>query len=243
LPAGVAIGEGRAMEEVPVRPAALERVVAQARAAAAADPSMPRERPVEMRRLIKLAYQAELHDARERAGAMGLVWFGVILAGAILGPLWLMRGPRWLGALACGAVAVAVVVFHRRGQGIHQAREARLAGSLGTTPFPVDGLIDFLTADRPLAEVHLRAAVAPGLLEDAVRTVDGEAVVTWLSPRRARLALTPAVLRPVRHKHPAVLGGDLTALRGLIERVLAPLHLEVPLDRLDLGGEVTTDRR
>lgn len=230
------------MEEVPVRPAALERVVADARQAAVGERPLPRQRPVPARRLIKLAHQAELNDAREDGSALGLLWFGLLLAGAILGPLWLMRGPRWLGGAVCLAVALAVMVFHRRGERIHRTREERLARSLGELPFPVDGLIDHLTADRPLADLHLRAAVAPELLADAVRTLDAGATIEWLSPRHARLALTPRQLRPARHKHPAILGGDLPLVHALVDKVLVPLHREVRVERLDLGGEVTSDR-
>ena len=57
-------------------------------------PPLPREQPSPPRKLMKLAF---LDDDRS-GGGLGLVWLGLMIAGAVLGPLWIMRGPWPLGA-------------------------------------------------------------------------------------------------------------------------------------------------
>lgn len=200
-------------------------------------PPLPRARPAPPRRLIKLGYL----DGDDRGGALGLVWLGLLLAGAVLGPTWLMRGPRWLGAATCVAVAIAVAAFSRRGQAIARDREARLAGALGTTAFPCEGLIDWLTADRPLADLHLRAAIEPTLVDAAIRAIDAGATTRWLTPTTVRVALSPRLLRAARGRAPALYGGDLARLRALLDQVVAPLVATPGVARLDLGGEVDAD--
>ena len=202
-------------------------------------PPLPRARPAAPRRLIKLGYL----DGDDRGGALGLVWLGLLLAGAVLGPAWLMRGPRWLGAAVCVAVAIAVVGFNRRGQAIARGREARLSGALGATAFPCEGLLDWLTADRPLADLHLRGAIDPALVDGAIRAIDADATTRWLAPTVVRIALTPRLLRAARGRAPALYGGDLTRLRALVDRVIAPLVADPGVARLELGGEVDADVR
>ncbi|HVK78047.1 MAG TPA: hypothetical protein VM734_32290 [Kofleriaceae bacterium] len=224
------------MSQPPVRPAALEALVA---AAAGDQRPLPRQRPSAARRLTKIAALAQ--DQDDNGGALGLLWLGLLIAGAILGPLWLMRGPAWLGVLACVGLVAALMVFHRRGERIQQDRERRLADALGGRPFPIDGLVDWLTADRPLADVYLGAPVAADVLEPAVRVVDPRAELSWITPTHVRVALAPRRLRAARRHAPELLGGDLDLLRGLVDRVLVPIHPEVMIVRLDLGGEVVGD--
>ena len=219
----------------PAGPAALAALVAAAQAAP--PPPLPRQQPAPARRLIKLAHQ----DDDQRGGALGPVWLGLLIAGAVLGPAWVMRGPSWLGACACVATAFGLIGFHRRGQALQRARVARLTAALGTTPFPVDGLLDWLTADRPLADLHLRAPIDPALVDAAVRTIDADAVLAWLTPTQVRIALTPRRLRIARANAPELRGGDLARLRALVDRVLAPLAREPGVLRLELGGEVLAD--
>ncbi|MBK7075036.1 MAG: hypothetical protein IPH44_22325 [Myxococcales bacterium] len=213
-------------------PAALAALIERAQ-----PPPLPRARPAPARRLVKLAYL----DGDDRGGALGLVWLALLLAGAVLGPAWVMRGPGWLGAATCVAVAIAVMTFSRRGQAIARDREARLAGALGATAFPCDGLIDWLTADRPLADLHLRGAVEPALVDAAIRTIDADATTRWLSPTAVRVALAPRLLRAARGRAPALYGGDLARLRAVIDQVIAPLVATPGVARLELGGEVDAD--
>lgn len=215
-------------------PAALAALVARA-----SPPPLPRERPAAPRRLIKLAHL----DGDDRGGALGLLWLALVLAGAVLGPSWLLRGPRWLGAAVCAAVVIAVVGFSRRGQAIARAREARLADALGAAPCPCDSPLDWLTADRPLADLHLRGPVEPALFDAAVRAIDAGATTRWLGATTVRIALTPRLLRAARGRAPALHGGDLARLRALLDRVIAPLVAEPGVVRLELGGEVDTDAR
>lgn len=219
-------------------PAALAALVRDAPPA-----PLPRAQPSPARRAIKLAYQDELERKAEAGSALGLLWFALLLAGAIMGPAWLLRGPRWLGAIVGTITVVAVIVFSRRGQAIARDREARLAAALAEPGVPVDGLLDWLTADRPLADLHLRAPIEPALLEAAVRTIDPGASITWPAPATARLALTPRVLRAARHRHAAVHGGDLPRLRAVLAQVVAPLVRDPGVVRLELGGEVDGDAR
>lgn len=186
---------------------------------------------------MKLAF---LDDDRS-GGGMGLVWLGLLIAGAVLGPLWLMRGPWPLGVAVCVAVAIAVVVFSRRGAALARDREARLAGSLGETPYPVDGLIDWLLADRPLAYLHLAAPTDVDALAAAVRSIDPAARVDALAPTVVRLALTPRLLRAARGRAPSLHGGDQARLRTVMADAIGPLVTTPGVSRLALGGEVDTD--
>jgi hypothetical protein len=200
-------------------------------------PPLPREQPSPPRKLMKLAF---LDDDRS-GGGLGLVWLGLMIAGAVLGPLWIMRGPWPLGVAVCAAVAFALVVFSRRGAALAQQREARMAGALGETPYPVDGLLDWLLADRPLAYLHLAAPTDVAALAAAVRSIDPAAHVDALAPTVVRLALTPRLLRAARGRAPALSGGDLARLRTVMADAIGPLAATPGVSRLALGGEVDTD--
>ena len=139
-------------------------------------------------------------------------------------------------------VTVALAIVHERRERTQRGRETRLAGALGETAYPVSGLIDWLCADEPLLDATLKEPIEPRLLEDAVRALDANATVSWPEPTRARIALSPKELRPARGRWPAVFGGDLALLRQLLTRVLDPVHAELGIVRVELGGRVRRDR-
>ena len=121
---------------------------------------------------------------------------------------------------------------------MQREREARLAGALGQTAYPVSGLIDWLCADEPLFDVTLKSSIERRLLTDALLALDAGAEISWPGPQRARIALTPKELRAARGKWPAVFGGDLALLRQVVARVLDPVNAEVGVVGVELGGRV-----
>ncbi|HVJ21781.1 MAG TPA: hypothetical protein VM686_40535 [Polyangiaceae bacterium] len=214
--------------------AALKALAAETRAP---DP-LPRQQLDTGARHNKLSLQ----DSQEEGGGLGCITGAACFVGGIGWLILASNGWPQIGVPLLVVVTVALFFFHQRGQRMQRDRETRLASALGETPYPVSGVIDWLCADEPILDVTLNAPLEPQLLEDALRALDGTAAVSWPEPTRARVVLSPRELRPARGKWPAVVGGDLALLRQVLTRVLDPVHAELGVARVELGGRVRRDR-
>jgi hypothetical protein len=93
---------------------------------------LPREQPSPPRKLMKLAF---LDDDRS-GGGLGLVWLGMMIAGAVLGPLWIMRGPWPLGVAVCAAVVVRPALTPRLLRAARGRAPALSGGDLARLRWP-----------------------------------------------------------------------------------------------------------
>jgi hypothetical protein len=202
-------------------------------------PALPREVPAVGVRLAKLA----AHDGApgepgvlrwQRRAAWAPFFAGVgLLVASIALPL---TGLGWLGGLAGlgGSLVVTLVALGwlaRRAASRLTDRERRLLATVATRPFPVRCYLIWLTADRPLFDLHLRGPVDRAGTAAALRAISPTAELRWVDEAIARIAL-PAI--PVGGGH----GGDPVLLRRFFEEVAGPLHREVGISRVEMGGTV-----
>jgi hypothetical protein len=200
-------------------------------------PPLPREQPSPPRKLMKLAF---LDDDRS-GGGLGLVWLGLMIAGAVLGPLWIMRGPwplawrcarRWRSRWWCSADVVRRWRSSaRRGWLERSGRRRTRSMGCSTGSWPIAPSRTCTWRRRPMWLRWPRR----------VRSIDPAAHVDALAPTVVRLALTPRLLRAARGRAPALSGGDLARLRTVMADAIGPLAATPGVSRLALGGEVDTD--
>lgn len=102
-------------------------------------------------------------------------------------------------------------------------------------PFPVTGYSSWLACDKPLLDLRLRTPFDRGLFANAVRAIDPAIEVEAIDDHTTRIAV-PAILgtrgRAVRY-------GNVPLLHRLFRDVVLPLHDEVGIERVELGGLVT----
>lgn len=151
-----------------------------------------------------------------------------------LAAAWL---PGWVPALAIaggGGVAVLGHLTLAVGRARWRRRAAKAMAWLERLPFPVTGVRGFFAATEPMIDVTFRrppllADYAAGVKAHAVGAealaIDGDTYrLRWPPPP------PPADDAPTTRRH------DLAWLRRLIDEVLVPLHADVGIERVELGG-------
>jgi hypothetical protein len=134
-----------------------------------------------------------------------------------------------LGAFVIGLAALAGLA--RRVAARLGERERRLAAAVAARPFPVRCYLIWLTADQPVFDLHLRGATDRAQAATALRAVSPAATLRWLDEGIARIELPPIEVG-------GGAGGDPALLRRFLDEVVAPLHREVGVSRLEMGGTV-----
>jgi hypothetical protein len=106
-------------------------------------------------------------------------------------------------------------------------------------PYPVVDYELWLCSDRPLLDVVLRAGmVDPWLLRRAAAVVDPGIELTWIDSRCFRVAIPP--VRIVDIERGALrFGGDRARLRAFLDRLVDPLHDDVGVAVIDMGGTLS----
>lgn len=95
-------------------------------------------------------------------------------------------------------------------------------------PFPVVGYAEWLTSEVPLFDVTTKGPVDPAFAE-AVSAVDPRIGVERLDPHTVRIAIPPK-------KHYSLTLADRESLHELFERLLVPMHKEVGVQGVEMGG-------
>jgi hypothetical protein len=151
-----------------------------------------------------------------------------VVAGTVLMLGGLATDLAWAGVIgAILLVHTAVTAPTLRQQAVLD----QLLASPAALPFPVHGFDLWLAAEVPLFDVYLRHDVDRPLVVDAIHGVDPHADVTWQARRVVRIALPAQVVRGWRV-------GDPAAWDKIVGQVLLPLHADVGIDRIEMGGRM-----
>ncbi|HLL20598.1 MAG TPA: hypothetical protein VK427_00625 [Kofleriaceae bacterium] len=136
-------------------------------------------------------------------------------------------------AVAAGTVIAAWVGSHRAKKRRTAAVQALLA-SATRYPFPVTGLRDWLVSDRSELVVEVAAAIDTDTFVDAVRAVDPAIDVTPRGDTAFELVIPSRVVtgeNPSRY-------GNVPLLDAVFDNVILPLHGDVGITRVTLGGTI-----
>ena len=200
-------------------------------------------RPAQDARRLNLRSERVLHAVGRSpvgAGTVAAIGFGGLMSGAQLGVIG-----AGIGAVAglIGGTWVAIRTNRRNAGAV-----ARLIPWAG---FPVEGYDDWLISGRPVLDLELTAsldrdafAVELDQLEafsvEANRPIRWVSEVAWLSDTVVRIETRPTLIHPSRKLRPFY-GGSHIMFQELMSRVLVPLHKQVGIVAVRMGGYV--DRR
>ncbi|HUH01210.1 MAG TPA: hypothetical protein VML75_04395 [Kofleriaceae bacterium] len=164
-------------------------------------------------------------------GGWGWIPIAVLFVGALLLLEGLTRSDE--GATILGMIVASfsgLMWWHERALA-DRAVATELAWPTSLS-FPVTGYADWLVATRPLLDVTLSAAVDEQLLTDAAHGIDPSIEVEMMDERVVRYAL-----RPLQHavENPTFTG-DPKVFRAFATALLAPLHNEIGIESVEMGG-------
>jgi hypothetical protein len=142
--------------------------------------------------------------------------------------------PVLLGVGAAVAATTWAVMASTRRAGQRAASVAAWLAWAERQPFPVRGFDLWCLSEWPLLDVALSAPVDRRQLADALAAVDSTAGLEWLDDRTVRISIPPRTV--TRGEGATDWYADPTALVRLFERLLLPLHTDVPIERVDMGG-------
>lgn len=227
-----------------VRSAALERLAARA---ARAEHELPRDADKLPPHIRTARLEAAAGVGHDRPGCLIML---AILAGALSTIVALKAAigqgrPSTFGLILVGATALLIAwsVWATRASARRRAAavEALLAWERDL-PFPVTGYVDWLVADAPALQLTLRAAIDPDLLRRALPAVDSAATLEVLDDRRFRvvfqatLTSTSGDVDGEADRH-----GQVVVLRRFHAELLLPLHHDVGIEMLAMGGAARPD--
>lgn len=199
---------------------------------------MPREAEAtpesERRTRLERVFKVSGHDA----SGIGL---GALLSWTMLAPLCgaitAQDGnpiPVGFGVGVSLAVTIWAAVAAPRREDQRRAAVAEGLAWATRHPFPVRGYDVWCLSERPLFDVVLSAPVDRRQLTDAVAAVDPTVEVDWIDERTARLHVPPRTVG--QRDGPSEWYADPAALHRLFDRLLLPLHTDVPIERVGMGG-------
>ncbi len=221
------------------RSPALEKLAEEARATAAAPAQTSMLSEAEVLRRLELA--VDVHQDREgclsaMAFVLGLFAFlGLMLAAShadeLDGSSAFLLVLLVVATIACAWGASTA----RRNSGARRAKaiETELAWAT-SQPFPVTGYRDWLVNDKPVLIVHLRDPIERATFVDAVRAIDPAIEAEATGDKTFRLEIPARVLTG---EHPARYG-NAPLLHTVMDKLLRPLHDDVGIERIDMGGTI-----
>jgi hypothetical protein len=194
---------------------------------------------------IRLERAANVHDDNGSGTLIGGAFFaglasicGVVIAAASSTRV-LTNSDKGILALLFVSTAALVAAARRSSTRAKARRDAAIA-ELRTWPdsfpFPTDGWLDWLVADRPMLDVVLRDRTNPKTFAEAARAVDGAIEVEVIDELTLRLVL-PA--RTVTLDSGVVRFGDVALADKLFSTMLVPVHHELGIATVHFGGAIT----
>jgi hypothetical protein len=189
--------------------------------------------PAARHKRLELAVGADLHDAG--GWQLAALLAACLAFSTCAGGVAAESAGVILGSILVGAIFASIwaAMSERR----KREREALVDQALRWTDeqgFPITGYADWLASEVPLLDVVFSAPL-DRRFADAVHAVDAAIDVDFLDERTARLAIPPRVIRRGEIEHRV---GDREAFARLTESLLRPLHSEVGLARVDMGGSM-----
>lgn len=191
----------------------------------------------------KLPFRSErvLHAAGRSPAGIGVV-LAITAGGAFSG---VQFGPIGAGIGAIGGFigGIAAAIANNR-------RNVRIVSSLtGWQGFEIDGYDDWLIAGRPLFDIEITAPVDRAVLAqklNAIVAFSGEAnttvrwvtEITWLEDLIVRVETRPTLIQPTSSRIRAFYGGSHVLFQQCLTEVLLPLHHEIKIKTVHMGGYV-----
>lgn len=227
-----------------VRSEALERLAARA---ARAEHELPRDAGKLAPHVLTARLEAAAGVGQDRPGCLIMLALlgGAFSAFVLVKVLGGQRLPSSMGLVVFGSTAVLAgwSVWATRTSARRRATavEALLAWERDV-PFPISGYRDWLVADAPALQVTLRAPIDPDQLRRALPAVDAAATLDVLDEQRFRISFAasrPGASgdqdgEPDRH-------AQVTVLRRFHTELLLPLHHDVGIEQLAMGGAARPD--
>jgi hypothetical protein len=184
---------------------------------------------------LEHAFRTHGHDAS------GWIVFAIVLGMCSLSVTLIEAQASSRGAPL--SLAAWAATFLLLGYGIwlgskrEQERERKVSEGLrwaSQLPFPVEGYELWLISEEPLLDVTLQAPLSAPLAS-ALHAVNPAIKAEPLDDTTTRVLLPP---RKVEHGETTLWIGDEEAFRAVVEKVLEPLHREVGIARVTLGGRM-----
>lgn len=199
---------------------------------------MPREAEatpeLQRRERLERVFKVNGHDASGIGLAALLSW---TMLAPLCGAITAQDGnpvPVGFGVGASLAVTIWAMIAAPRREAERRAAVAEGLAWATRQPFPVRGYDVWCLSEVPLLDVSLSAPVDRRQLTDAVAAVDRTIEVEWIDERTPRLHIPPRTV--TEGEGPAEWYADPAALHRVFERLLLPLHTDVPIERVDMGG-------
>jgi hypothetical protein len=205
-----------------------------AETAAEARRQLPRDaeqlEPTRATALLEVAFAVDQHNAGWWGISAMMAWsLGITLAAAMGGRSG--SGLAVVLGIPCALTVASIYYMDRRAK----ERAERVDGELGrvsTLPFVVEGYREWILSEQPMFDVAVAAPIDHSFV-DAVQAVDPETRVELLDDRSARVFIPPRKVERGETTHGF---GDATAFWSLAETLLVPLHAELGIKRVAMGG-------
>jgi len=106
-------------------------------------------------------------------------------------------------------------------------------------PFEISGYRDWLVSDIPMMALRLRTPIDPKLLRDAIAAIDPSITTSIIDDKTVSISIPARTMTDVedRKAHNARFG-NIEVLARMFERCIVPLHSEVGVERVAMGGTV-----
>jgi hypothetical protein len=183
--------------------------------------------------LLRNACQAHGGDARVLALLVAAIIVPLVgFAGCLVAVQPVDEGlVGGMALLALLVIAAGIGTVIARSDAAHDALVERELATPARYPFPIEGYRLWLASEQPLFDVTLARPVDRGLFERALRGLDPAIGVEWVDEQTARIATPPRT----RGEHRI---GDRALFHRVVGELLIPLHGEVGISRVDMGGVV-----
>lgn len=172
------------------------------------------------------------------ASGLGLlalvVWTVLLPLGGVITNVDGNPAPVIIGALCAIAATVWALVASDKRRIYRQAFVVEQLAKVEKLPFPVRGYDRWCLSERPLFDVTLSAPIERRQLIDAAAAIDATVEVEWLDERTARFFIPPRAVEAA--EGPTSWYADPAALTRLLDRLFVPLHSDVPIESIEMGG-------
>ena len=128
-------------------------------------------------------------------------------------------------------------------------RNAQRADSQLMADFPIEDFDAWLLSGRPLFDIELRGIVDRASLAARLRSIEAYSAeqqssvkwvedVSWLDENVVRVETRPTLITPSTSRIRPFYGGSHDLFKRLVAEVLVPLHREVGIVTVRMGGYV-----